>query len=343
MKILITSDFVVSQSYNAENNILLQRTIDKVCGRSLYLPNSVSVVNGEIIICDGGNNRVCIIKHSAEKCIGNFGLGKYKFKEPVYCTKYDNCIFVCDWHNHRIVSYKDDSFDWQVGVFGTKTDSMPKIILKLLRSLSSSGSFIEKHFGVEAGSQAKRSGFNLASNFFKGLLYYITCQKILWSNIKNRIFINKPNGCVLLGDNLIFTQKNSKCISVYNLISKTLVSEINNTKDTIEFGRLGQIAAYNKKIYACDETKNKVHVFKESLEFIETLSLTSYNIFSIAINSSYIVTCGETSYSIFDHSYKLLYEVCGDGEYHGVALDDGNLYICNRLHSKIEIYSLPDL
>ena len=77
-----------------------------------------------------------------------------------------------------------------------------------------------------------------------------------------------------------------------------------------------------------------------SYELIESKKITNYNIFSISINRYYIATCGETGFTIFDKEYNILYEKIGDGEYHGVALDKDELYVCNRLYNRIEKFKI---
>ena len=77
-----------------------------------------------------------------------------------------------------------------------------------------------------------------------------------------------------------------------------------------------------------------------SIELNKKITLTSYNIFSISISDKYIATCGSTSFSIFNHNYTLLFESNGNGEYHGIFIDNNSLYVANRLKNRIEIYEL---
>jgi len=314
------------------------KTID---GLDLFLPNSVAVFEDNIIVTDGGNNRVCVINPQGEYSIGNvFGLGKYKFKEPVYSTLYKKDIFICDWHNHRIMQYKNKKFINQIGIFGNKKDSKFKNLLKLIFTLKSNGSFIISHFSEGQIERKKGSKVQLIKNIFKGVFYYTFNFHLFIINFNNKNYINKPNGCIIIDNKLIFTQKNNKCISIYDLNNKIIIQEINNDLEEIGFGRLGQISYFEKKIYVCDETYNLLWIFTEKLKLLNKISITKYNIFSITLNKNYIVTCGESGYSIFNHNYEKIYEKIGGGEYHGVSLDNNSFYVCNRLNHKIEKYEI---
>lgn len=320
--------------------IELLETIRTIDNRNLYLPNSVFINENKVIITDGGNNRVCIKKDKEEYSIGSFGIGKYKFKEPVYSMEFEDRIFVCDWHNHRILEYKNKEFNNQIGIFGNKDENIFKLILKLIKSFASNGSFIEKHFNIKEIEKFKNPNLKRIANTLRSILFYLLNINIFITNLINKIYINKPNGCILLNNQLIFTQKNNKCITVYDLKNKKIVKEVNNTAKNIDFGRLGQISYFDEKIYVCDETNNILWIFSEKLELLDKKTFTSYNLFSIAINKNYITTCGEIGFSIFNHDYELLYEKIGDGEYHGVALDIDVLYVCNRLEHQIEKYKI---
>lgn len=309
--------------------------INSCDGKKLYLPNSVFVTNSSIIITDGGNNRICIIEGDKTYSIGSFGIGKYKFKEPVYSILNKTEVFVCDWHNHRIVQYENKIFKNQIGIFGNKSNRPFKIIIQFLKNLRQNGSFIEKHFDSKINLPSKISKKNEIYNILYGLWFYVINFRIFIQNFHKKIYINKPNGCIVLENKLVFTQKNNKCISVYDLNKKVIIQEVNNN-----FGRLGQITYFNEKIYVCDETNNFLYVFSKDLKIINKKTITNYNIFSLSVNEKYIVTCGETSFSIFNHNFKLLFQKTGEGEYHGVALDKNILYICNRLKNQIEKYEI---
>jgi hypothetical protein len=322
-------------------NVSLEQNYTEFDRLDFILPNSISIDGDKIIITDSGNNRVCVIDEADEHAIGGeFGIGKYKFKEPVYSTSSENFVFVCDWHNHRIVIYKDKKFVRQIGLFGILNQSKFINFLKLLRNFKSNGSFSHSHFNGESEKCAEIPVVTSLKNTVKSVAFYLFNPNILINNIFNAIYISKPNGCVLIKDVLYFTQKNNLCITAYNINSNKVVMQIDNYHEKINFGRLGQITEFNGKLYVCDETNNKVWIFTLNLEFLEFISITNYNIFSISINDNYIATCGVTSFSLFDHSYNKLFESSGNGEYHGVCIDNNSLYIANRLMHRIEKYKI---
>lgn len=326
--------------------VTLEKEYTEVDNKSITLPNSVNIVGQDIIITDSGNNRVCVFdKDIKDKDLvsigGKFGITKYTFKEPVYSTKIDEYLAVCDWHNNRLVIYKDSQYYHQVGLLGKIGAGKINNIFRFMKSLKSNGSFTKAHFINTYNNKLHHVKYtSYIINLLQGIKYYITNPSILIHNVMNNILIAKPNGVVFVGENIYFTQKNNYAITKFNIITKKIVNQISNNVDDIEFGRLGQLTEYNKNIYACDETNNIIWIFDYDLKLVKKISITSYNIFSIAINKNFIATCGGISYSIFDHNYNLLYEMNGNGEYHGIALDGNEFYISNRLFNKIERYKI---
>jgi hypothetical protein len=323
------------------NILKLENVITKVDGSNIILPNSVSVDNGNVIITDSGNNRVCIIGvDNVEYSIGTgFGIGKYKFKEPVYSTTCDSFTFVCDWHNHRIAVYDNIEFHSQVGLFGLLNGSKTKNLLRLLRTFKNNGSFDVSHFsGQNINNEV--SLFQSIKNIFEASSYYLLNPLILIQNIQKRLFISKPNGAVIVGNCLYFTQKDNHCVTGYDLKQRKIIKQLDNSHADVNFGRLGQISYYDNKFYVCDETNNKVWILDSNLSLVKYISLTDYNVFSISFNDKYIATCGVNTYSIFDHEFNKVFESTDEGEYHGVCLTAEKLYVVNRLKHQIEQYKI---
>jgi hypothetical protein len=320
------------------NSIKHIKNIDSCLNKKLSLPNSVYKYNNKIIIADSGNHRICVLEEESEfELCGQFGLGKYKLKEPVYAAIDNENIYVCDWHNHRVVIYDLElkSYINEIGILSGTSDGLVKKILKFFINMASRGTFLNSHFLLK-NTQPKLNLLKKSFSFLEALLYYL----VNFRNIDFRVKISKPNGCIILGEQLIFTQKDNASISVYDLKKGKICKEVYNGHKDINFGRLGQIAHYKKYIYVCDETHNLIWIFNEKFELNKKITLTSYNIFSISISDKYIATCGSTSFSIFNHNYTLLFESNGNGEYHGIFIDNNSLYVANRLKNRIEIYEL---
>lgn len=321
-------------------DLVWENNIESIDGKNLFLPNSVYVVGGVLIISDGGNNRVCVQDINTQWCIGNrAGLGKYLFKEPVYAMKYENDIYICDWHNHRITKYTGRKFDQQIGLFGSGNDGLLKSLFLLLKSFSIKGSYIRAHF-PEIKKNVDESRLEKIALLIQGATYYAVNPGIFVRNIRNNIFVNKPNGCAVFDGNVVFTQKNNKTISVYDKNKKKLIKNIYNPLRDTYFGRLGQLCVHDELLYVCDESNNIIWVFDVLYKLVDRLSLTSYKIFSISVSDQYIALCGETSFTLLSSDYETLYESSGEGEYHGVSIDGDYLYVVNRLNDRVEKYCI---
>jgi len=323
-------------------DLVFRKKYTKLDGQDIVLPNSVSIDNDRIVVTDSGNNRVCVVDNEREYSIGGeFGLGKYKFKEPVYSTIFQDMVFSCDWQNHRIVIYKGGKFERQIGLFGVVNKSKISNFLRLLRTFKLNGSFDSSHFSKK-NVKSDPSVFALLKNIVECAVFYVFNPGILVKNTFDEVYVNKPNGCVIVNEILYFTQKDNHCVTAYDMKTQSVIKSADNMNSKFFFGRLGQIAEFNGRLYVCDETNNKVWVLSLSLDFIESISITKYNIFSISINKKYIAACGECSFSLFDHAYNELYESSGGGEYHGVCLNDKDYYLVNRLMHSVEKYTIQD-
>ena len=193
---------------------------------------------------------------------------------------------------------------------------------------------------IKKNVKSDTSVFAYLKNIVECVVFYMFNPRILVKNTFDEAYINKPNGCVIVNEILYFTQKDNHCVTAYDIKKQRTIMSTDNTNKKFSFGRLGQIAEFNGELYICDETNNKVWVLSLNLDFIKSISITEYNIFSISINKNYIAACGECSFSLFDRNYNKLYESSGGGEYHGVCLNDDDYYLVNRLMHSIEKYTI---
>jgi hypothetical protein len=316
------------------------RNISDVCGLGLFLPDSVFKYNEFLVISDSGNNRVCIldtVKNVEFQICGKLGLGKYKLKEPVYASIDERCIYVCDWHNHRVVVYDltTRKYLYEIGVFGRTADGVVKSVARMLKNMTSSGTFLKSHFLAD-NMEHSTSVFDQIHFFFEAAYHYAFNRKTIDFGVR----IAKPNGCVVVDDILVFSQKDNSMVSSYDLNRGCLITDTKLNLSGIDSGRLGQVSVFNKLYYVCDETNNMVWILNKELQLESQIALTSYNIFSISVNDKYIATCGVSSFSVFDHTYTLLFESEGEGEYHGIHLDDEMIFVVNRFKNRVEVYEL---
>ena len=314
------------------------RNISDVCGLRLFLPDSVYKYNDFLVISDSGNNRVCILDtvNNAEfQICGELGLGKYKLKEPVYASIDERCIYVCDWHNHRVVVYDliSRKYLYEIGIFGRTADGVVKWVAKVLKNMMSSGTFVTSHFLADNTERSTKI-FDRIYFFFEAACYYALNRKTVDFGVR----IAKPNGCVVVDDVLVFSQKDNSMVSSYDLNRGCLITDTKLNLSGINSGRLGQVSVFNKLYYVCDETNNVVWILNKELQLESQIALTSYNIFSISVNDKYIATCGVSSFSVFDHTHTLLFESAGEGEYHGIHLENEMIFVVNRLKNRVEVY-----
>ena len=165
-----------------KKDLKLLQNINIVNNSNLFLPNSVSIIKNKIVIADGGNNRVCILNNCDDfQIAGDFGLGRYKLKEPVYATISDNIIYICDWHNHRIVmyDYKTKQYLSEIGIYSNKYTSYLKNITRLLLlQMPANGAFILSHFPKDITNH-KTTIVNRINNFVESFFIMLTILIIL--------------------------------------------------------------------------------------------------------------------------------------------------------------------
>lgn len=308
-----------------------------------YLPNSISKYKDGFTLSDGGNNRVKIFDKELNELysIGEFGLGEYRFKEPVFSYIDGEELYVCDWHNHRIVRYESGKFKEQIGIPGLSERNRLVNLVSIFKNLKNNGLYYKQHFNGVKNTPPKVS-FKLAiKNTCNGVLYYTSKIKFLISALRDKTFICKPNGLCKVGEDIVFTQKDNNCVSKYSLGAKKIIRQVSCYPEGDKFGRLGQVYLYNNIVYVCDEERNKLVLFSENLEFTNVINL-GFKVFSICRNDDFIVLCGEKKILVLDKGYcPIIKEDFEDSEFHGVEILDNNSFlVVNRFKSLIEKYEI---
>lgn len=319
-------------------SIRLISSFDSFDNAPFKLPNSICVSNGVITLADGGNDRVVVLGNDCFS-LGSTGIGRYRFKEPVFAYSREKYLYVCDWYNHRVIEYKNKVFIRQFGVYGNKSHRKWSWIVRLVRSWASNGSYIKSHF-ID-NQRSKESGrYNLTlSSGLRSLLYYTRNISFLVNSLKRSIYIDKPNACCIAGNRLYVSQKNNRSITVISLDSGDKIAELSAVNGA-EFGRLGQMSIFDDLVYLCDETNSCVWIFNKELLFLDKMFLPGLGVFSIDVDENYIVVCGATEFRIYNRNKLLLLQHTAEAEYHGISLDGGSLYLCDRYNSRIECYEI---
>jgi hypothetical protein len=333
--------------------------IDHYKDSSLRQPNGVApFADGRFIVADGGNDRLCLFDRDGNglDTVGSHGYGQYAFKEPVAVNIAANgTIFVCDWHNHRVVVY-DESLGYltEFGRYAPLADANKLYRLAtFVQILAFQGSYDERfHTDTDADTMSRpKYSLRQAASGWRYWCEQHGSRAAGWQAIfANEERMLKPNGVAFVADNIVVTDKDAHCIRWLAWDGNRLrqVDQWNGPGDDTSFGRLGNVLAYrDKSLFVCDE---RAHV----LWHIDLVQRTFTTIqgedsgtgvflpFSCAvINDQLIAVCGGLNFQIIDlHTCAVIYRSPSIGELHGIAYDQSQqrLLICNRSNGRIDIY-----
>jgi len=336
------------------------------CRKEFFLVNGVAILStGNIVVADGGNDRICLLNSNGDsiKSIGGKGFGKYLFKKPVgVFVSPDQKVYVADCHNHRIAIYNEDLiYVGEFGHYGRVNSSGSfvgkiKQVRRFLRNLSYAGTYVT-HFFVSSKSKEPNGRYSFKL-FLNGLLYWYSRNSSLKLAIKMILSehdaIDKPNGVAFFNDTVVISQKNSKCLSLYrkkeNQNDYIPVAHYFGPSDSVKFGRLCNLA-YDSQgyLYICDERKNLIWKLNSNFEYIDTIvgqdsGMGEFLPFSCCfIRDDILAVCGGLNFQVIDlHSKELLYCSENKGELHGIAYDKNlnRLYIADRSNSVIHIFKV---
>lgn len=298
------------------------------------LVNSVSIVDNSLYYTSSLSNCVSIynlLDESEEVAVGGTcGYGKYKFREPVHARafkdKKDVILIVSDWHNHRVVKYKNGRYITELGFYSPSTSRF-KNVVKFIKGLSLSGSYIHAHFSDNNVIH------DIKTSFFDNFVYFLTSSCRLLN--KRYYDINKPNGVSPYKNGLIFTQKNRGRLTLVDL-------DLNVQKDLIipELGRLGNVNKSNETVLFCIESIGAIYTLNAEGKFnkIPILPLViDFKPFSAClINSDLVAVISMSNLHIFNiHTGNESLRYTVNGELHGLDIYKNDIYISDRLNSEV--------
>jgi hypothetical protein len=326
-----------------------------VDGSFLDIVNGVCITSDEVLgIADAGNDRICAIdlKNRKEKSVGQKGIGKYKFKEPVgIFSSGRQGFFVADWHNHRCVEFnKKLKYLDEFGVYKSYDDSKVTNMYRRLRHAAYKGRYQRYHFKNDKYNLSSEYSLKLLAEYIKYRVVKNISTNSFTNNTCKNIALNKPNGVETSKKHIYITQKNNRCVTIIRRddLSKHRVKFRPSNK--YRFGRLGNIKkGMNNKIYICDEENDVIWVTNKDLGLINIVvggnsGVGSFSPFSCARISKNIlaVTGGKKFQLIETNSNDVLYKSNNIGELHGIDYDiqSNRLYIANRAKSRVEVYTL---
>lgn len=284
---------------------------------------------------------------------GKYGVGKGQLKEPVgVFSSPEGLVFVADWHNHRIVILNNElEYVDEFGHIGLVSGHQKPVkkVWWYLRALWSPGSYALSHF--KGSVQSTTSGCATSLSFPRGFADQVRRHGGLFALFKYVLNssheMNKPNGVSFSRNHIVITQKNNRCISVYEKDSPyRLVQHIFNPKEGVCFGRLGNIHFHNNQFYVCDERSNRIWVFSENFSLVSELigepSNTTENAFlpfsCCMIDEVHLAVCGGKNIQLINTvNSTVVATLSNHGELHGIAFDSlqETLYVVDRLSSRL--------
>jgi DNA-binding beta-propeller fold protein YncE len=332
----------------------------------LFLVNGICVLkNGNIVVADGGNDKIRLFSPSGYplESVGGTGVGQYHFKEPVgVFSSPDGTIFVADWHNHRIVIFSSDlEYRDEFGHLGPP--SPPGTLradlyglARFLRALGSPGSYITAHFVEHASRESglERKAWSLGL-VIRGLSYLRNRHGSIMNLVRyirtSQFALDKPNGVAFLGETILVSQKNSKCLSIHSKVPPyPIIERWFAPTGADSFGRLGNILCDETgNILVCDEPAGVIWRIDSSGRYIgkiqgEDSGTGTFSPFSCClVSTNLLCVCGGLNFQVIDTaSNKVIFKSENIGELHGVAFDAARsvLYAADRLHGMIRAYSV---
>lgn len=338
------------------------KDIEECAGVKFHLPNGIGVfANGNIVVVDGANNRICLLGPEGNflKTVGKLGFGQYNFKEPVgVSVSPDQKIYVADWHNHRVVVYRDDlTYEHEFGHFGglEKYDtflSKTKQILGFVKRMAYRGSYIPKHFGKK---ESIRTHQNYSfRQFFSAARYWYalngsSAKTAVGAVLSNQDAMDKPNGVAFHRDRVVVSQKNAGCLSVYQSKQPEYVHLRNyyGPSETVKYGRLCNVTYHAGFFYLCDEWNHIIWKLSETFQGVDEIigensGSEEFLPFSCCpLHQNLLAVAGGLNFQIINEvAKKVVYRSGQMGELHGLAYErkTGRLYIVNRSEGKIHVF-----
>ncbi|MCO5183447.1 MAG: hypothetical protein M9965_05860 [Anaerolineae bacterium] len=331
--------------------------IEQFKGSRLRQPDGVTPFkDGCIIVADGGNDRLCLFDHDGNglRTIGTHGYGRYAFKEPVAVNVApDRRIFVSDWHNHRVVVFDEAlSYVTEFGRYAPPANASKLYRLAtFFQLLTFQGSYVERFHTESHLSQRPKYSLRQA---IAGWRYWSKRQGGAAAGVR-AIFADderllKPNGVAFVGDRIVVTDKDARCILwlAWDRQQLRQVDLWTGPDRDVEFGRLGNVLGYkDDSLFVCDERAHVIwHIDLAQHGFSAVKGEDSgtgvFLPFSCAaIDDHLLAVCGGLNFQIIDlRTQTVVYCSPSIGELHSIAYEPSTkrLMICNRSEHRIDIY-----
>jgi sugar lactone lactonase YvrE len=339
-----------------------------VIGNELELPNAVGVLSdGSLVVADAGNNRLCKFTQDGEcvRTVGELGFGKYRLKEPVALSiSPQDEVFVADWHNHRIVVYSADltyrtEFGYYRDFLRDGIRNQLKSLVKFYYKLSTSGTYTRYfHSNGARDDERHTSPGTRVKLFLQGIYYWTFVRNDSVIDSINRVRVGKesfmkPNGIAFGADGVYVTQKNARCISIYERTSESdfrLREHIHSPRSRAEFGRLGNVHAspFSDCLYVCDEREGTIWKLDSRAQYVDRITTQDLRRDEFLPFSCYefeermLAVCSGTDILIIDLENKAVVSERAAGELHGMTFDPerNRLYVAQRSEDNIVAYTV---
>lgn len=330
-------------------------------GSPFYQPNGVALLaDGRIIVADGGNDRICLLDSDGNgiEAVGRHGFGRYAFKEPVgvFVSPQQQQLFICDWHNHRVVVLDDQlRYVTEFGRYGhPHAKSTWVTLLTFAHSLAYDGSYADRHHNGPPSRRRKR--YNLL-HLFSGWRYEVQRSggwRVALRNVLNsNDLLLKPNGVAFATDRIAVSDKDQRAILWLGWKDGQLrlTGTWTGPDAGRSFGRLGNLTVHpSGDLLVCDERNHAIWRLDHQGRLLDQIEgkdsgLGAFLPFSCCLLNEHIVAvCGGLNFQLIDLQHKVVL-FCSEpiGELHGIAYNpiQRRVIVCNRSENRIELFDVP--
>lgn len=324
------------------------------------LVNSVAIHQDSLLLACGGWNAIVKIDFNGNYLAhygGVEGILPGHLREPVHIAAGpDGKFLVSDWRNHRLVVLSPELH--YVGEFGSYGRLRPctrmQKVVRYCWAMTQPATPLFSHFG--GSTESLKTGlprWHLFASLYRfGIERNGGLRRWLSDIATSMQILDKPNGACHTGSQIVVSQKNNQCISVFETRPPYRnLGTITGVSGLISFGRLGNVSFHNGSFYLCDEHAGRVWKLDETFLLRDTIKGLSSGTkdgkflpFSCQmLDERYLAICGGKNLQVFDTKKRGTVFVSRTfGELHGLTFDSlaRKIFVADRLEGAIHIFNV---